>query len=60
MKAISRAKKHGRESYDTARKDGYCNGKNQCYNIRIITIVDMRCCNKILGNKFVQQKLLLQ
>ena len=44
----------------TQKKKVYCNEKNCCNNIRVIAIVDMRCCNKIWGNKFVQQKILLQ
>ena len=30
------------------------NEKNDCNNIRVIAIVDTRCCNKIWGNSFVQ------
>ena len=60
MKAISREKKHGREFYNNASKSGYCNGKNRYNDVRIIAIVDIRHYNKILGNRFVQQKLLLQ
>ena len=42
-----------REFYDNVRKNGYCNRKNCCNDIRIIAIVDIRCCNKFLGNRFV-------
>ena len=44
----------------TPKKKVYCNKKNRCNNIRVIAIVDTRCCNKIWGNNFVQQKILLQ
>ena len=33
--------------------------KNHCGNIKVIAIVDMSCCNKFWGNKFVQQKISL-
>ena len=32
---------------DTTRKKFYCNEKNHYNNIRVIAIVDTRCCNKI-------------
>ena len=60
MNAISREKKHGKEFYDNIRKNGYCNGKNRFNDIRIIAIIDITYCNKILDNRFMEQKLLLQ
>ena len=32
---------------------------NHCNNIIVIAIIDARYCNKIIGDKFVQQKIIL-
>ena len=37
----------------------YYNEKNHHNNIKVIAIVDVGCCNKIWGNKFMQQKILM-
>ena len=35
-------------------KNVYYNEKNHCNNIKVIAIIDVRCFNKIWGNRFVQ------